>query len=233
MSRRSALVIAAVSVACLVAAAFLVASSDGDGRADLAGAEVTTTTSTVAPSTTAPAGSATTEPTSADDAATGAPVELGPAPPPPAAPPVALSIPAIGLVARTVPVAQEPDGKMEVPPADLAGWYSPGARPGSSRGSAVIAGHVDHEDGPGVFIELGRLQVGDQVTVTDATGRATTYAVSERFQVGKEQLPTGELFRGDGPHVLTLITCGGSFDDSERSYSDNIVVRAVPVPTAA
>jgi hypothetical protein len=53
--------------------------------------------------------------------------------------------------------------------------------------------------------------------------------VTERFQVGKAELPVEELFRTGGDPVLTLITCGGAFDPDERRYRDNIVVRAAPL----
>ena len=47
-------------------------------------------------------------------------------------------------------------------------------------------------------------------------------------QVEKGELPAAELFRTTGDPVLTLVTCGGSFSKSRRSYADNIVIRAVP-----
>ena len=64
--------------------------------------------------------------------------------------------------------------------------------------------------------------------VTDRDGTVRRFVVKERFQVQKTVLPTGELFRTDGAPVLTLITCGGRFDESRGHYFDNIVVRAVP-----
>lgn len=128
-----------------------------------------------------------------------------------------------------IAVGLNPDRSMEVPGATEAGWYERGPLPGEERGSAVIAGHVDYRQAPGVFLELRRLAVGDQIAVVDANGYQHGYSVTERFQVSKELLPTGELFRRDGPPVLTLITCGGAFDQSGRSYEDNIVIRAVPL----
>jgi len=32
---------------------------------------------------------------------------------------------------------------------------------------------------------------------------------------------------------LTLITCGGAFDDESKTYQDNVIVTAVPVPGAS
>jgi hypothetical protein len=49
-----------------------------------------------------------------------------------AARPVSIAIPAAGVDARVVPVGLRPDGAMEVPEVDRAGWYRLGPRPGSA-----------------------------------------------------------------------------------------------------
>lgn len=143
--------------------------------------------------------------------------------------PERIMIPALNVNAPIVSVGLKDDNSMEIPGAKEAGWYRLGAQPGDAVGSAVIAGHVDHADQPGVFLELRRLNVNDEIAITDTFGRLHGYRVTERFQVDKEELPTSELFRRDGSPVLTLITCGGSFDSENRSYDDNIVIRATPL----
>lgn len=117
---------------------------------------------------------------------------------------------------------------MELPGAREAGWYVHGPSPGAPAGSAVIAAHVDYDGTAGVFFDLRQVGIGDSVTVTDDLGTTRNFTVTERFQVGKADLPTADLFRRDGRPTLTLITCGGAFDESDRRYADNIVVRAVP-----
>jgi LPXTG-site transpeptidase (sortase) family protein len=137
-------------------------------------------------------------------------------------------IPSLSLDAEVVASGLKADGSMNVP-ASQAGWYLFGAKPGDTVGSAVIAGHIDREKAPGVFFDLPRLEIGEAIWVTDATGVSTGYKVTERYQVAKEQLPGTELFRTDGDPTLTLITCGGRFDSERRHYDDNIVIRAVPL----
>jgi LPXTG-site transpeptidase (sortase) family protein len=144
--------------------------------------------------------------------------------------PVRLSIPSLNVSAPVVPVGIKPDRSMEIPDASEAGWYELGPQPGQKMGSTVIAGHVDHKGQEGVFIGLRRLEVGAEVSVFDADGTQHRFVVSERYQVDKDELPARELFRVTGDPVLTLITCGGKFSSRKRSYSDNIVVRAVLVP---
>ncbi len=143
--------------------------------------------------------------------------------------PQRLVIPALGVDAAIVAVGLEPDGSMEIPGADEAGWYHYGPRPGDPTGSAVLAGHVDHNRTAGVFIELRRLGIGDEIEVTDRDGVMRRFRVVERFQVDKGELPGPELFRTTGDPVLTLITCGGRFNRKSHHYADNIVIRATPI----
>ena len=152
-------------------------------------------------------------------------------PPPQPGFPRKLAIPALGVDVSVVSVGLKPDGSMEIPGAFEAGWYHYGPRPGDPEGSAVIAGHVDHNHEPGVFIDLRNLSLGAEVVVTDSAGIPRRFVVAQRFQVDKDDLPADELFRSGGDPMLTLITCGGEFSRKSRSYTDNIVIRAVPLDT--
>ena len=143
--------------------------------------------------------------------------------------PANITIPSLDLDANIVSVGIKDSGAMQIPGAIEAGWYRFGPRPGSTEGSAVIAGHVDHRKTPGVFIELRRIDIGAEVVVTDDVGLTHRYAVVERYQIHKTELPVTELFRRTGRPVLTLITCGGEFDRKTRSYEDNIVITAIPI----
>jgi hypothetical protein len=142
-----------------------------------------------------------------------------------AARPVSIAIPAAGVDARVVPVGLRPDGAMEVPEVDLAGWYRLGPRPGE-RGPAVIVGHVDSREGPAVFYRLGRLRRGDRIVVGQGGGAAAAFAVERVERHPKEALPVGRIWSPTGQPVLRLITCGGSFDRSTGHYRDNVVVYA-------
>jgi len=170
-----------------------------------------------APTTTTTAPPATTAPTTTTTTALG-PLQPG-----------RLRIAAIGVDAPIVGVGLNPDGSMEVPPATDVGWYELGVAPGTPQGSAVLAAHVDYGGQRGAFFDLRSLPEGAEVEVSDPDGRVLRYVVDERLQVDKDELPVDELFRQTGDPTLTLITCGGSFDRSVRSYQDNIVLRARPI----
>lgn len=143
--------------------------------------------------------------------------------------PVGLTIGAIGVRAPIVPVGVEAGSSHVQVPSDVhvVGWYRFGPPPGAG-GSAVLLGHVDSwTQGPGVFFRLRELEPADVITVTFANGSESPFQVVARRSYPKTGLPS-KLFERKGPSILVLVTCGGSFDQSTRSYSDNIVVFAVP-----
>jgi sortase family protein len=142
--------------------------------------------------------------------------------------PVRIRIEAIGLVADVVPVGVE-GSTTEVPrDVDEVGWYRFGPRPGET-GSTLLIAHVDSRtQGPGAFFRLREMQPGDAITVHLADRSLATYTVVARRAYRKEEL-SDRVFARDGPSVLTLVTCGGSFSGTTRSYSDNVVVYAIPL----
>jgi sortase (surface protein transpeptidase) len=96
----------------------------------------------------------------------------------------------------------------------------------------VLAGHVDYGAGRAVFFELAELEPGALVAVGFGDGSERRFRVVARRLYDKDDLPARVFTRHGGP-VLTLITCGGSYDASARSYDGNVVVYAVPVGKGA
>jgi sortase (surface protein transpeptidase) len=139
--------------------------------------------------------------------------------------PVRVVIPAIDVDADLVALGLNDDGSMEVPDFGLAGWYEPGPRPGEP-GPAVIAAHVDSVSGPDVFFRLRDLTAGDKIRVEHADGSDTTFVVKDSEQQLKVDLPVERIWKDTDNVVLSLITCGGDFDTSERSYLSNLIVYA-------
>ena len=141
-------------------------------------------------------------------------------------PPVSVAVPSVGLASSLVPIGVDATGAL-VPPADYgqAGWFDAGVAPGQV-GPAVLAGHVDSRSGPAVFYRLEDIAVGAQVEVGRADGSTLTFQVTRVAEYPKSAFATDEVY---GPTVdaqLRLITCGGEFDRSRRSYVDNVVVFA-------
>ncbi len=155
-----------------------------------------------------------------------------PAPPPSvppdiaASPPRVVRVPAIEVDATIIDLGLETDGSLETPrDYALAGWWA-GGTTANQPGPTVIVGHVDDYTGPAVFFRLRELSAGDVIEVVDSTGLATSFVVTETALYDKDDFPTERVYGPtDGP-TLRLITCGGDFDSSERSYEANVVVYA-------
>ena len=149
--------------------------------------------------------------------------------------PVRIRIPALDVDADIDVVGIDTDGQVTVPyDVRRAGWYRFGSKPGADTGSTVIVGHRDGVDqGAGAFVALGELGPGDEITVDRADGSLVRYEVVARESFAKSAVPWRDFFSRTGPARLTLITCGGPFDPSALSYTDNIVVTALPIDGVA
>jgi sortase (surface protein transpeptidase) len=144
--------------------------------------------------------------------------------------PTAVRIPRLGVDAPVEPVGVGTEGELIIPhsPMDV-GWYQGGSVPGEP-GVALLTSHVDtRTEGRGVFAGLVRLDAGDVVTTVAADGTEQRWTVTARTQHLKTDLPPA-LFSRSGLPVLALVTCGGPFDATVRSYRDNVIVWAEPAP---
>jgi sortase (surface protein transpeptidase) len=143
-----------------------------------------------------------------------------------ASPPAHISIPAIGVSAAVVRLGLNRDGSLQVPgDFDVTGWYGGGPAPGDT-GPAVITGHIDSRRGPAVFYRLRELRPGQEITVGRTDGSRVRFAIAAVAQYPKQAFPTEAVFGPSPDPLLRLITCGGVFDRSQRSYRDNVVVTA-------
>ena len=140
--------------------------------------------------------------------------------------PAAVRIATLDVAAPVMAVGVGTEGALIVPhsPMDV-GWYQGGAVPGEP-GVALLTSHVDtRTEGRGVFAGLVDLTEGDTVTVVTAAGAEQRWTVTARTQHRKTELPPS-LFARAGQPVLALVTCGGPFDPTSRSYRDNVIVWA-------
>ena len=138
--------------------------------------------------------------------------------------PLKLAIPALGVSTSVGTLGLQPDHQVMVPTSiHTVGWYIDGPSPGQV-GSAVILGHVDSNQGEGVFFNLKSLAIGDRIMVTSYNGVVTTFKVTKVVQYSKSAFPDRLVYGSHGTRSLQLVTCGGVFDHATGHYESNIVV---------
>ena len=143
--------------------------------------------------------------------------------------PMHLDVPAIGVHSPLLQLGANPDHTVAVPPLEKdskAGWFQYSPTPGQL-GPAVLLGHVDSARwGPGVFYRLGALTPGQTVEVTRSDKTVAVFVVDKIDSYPKGSFPSLQVYGDTSNAQLRLITCGGIFDPSARSYENNIVVYA-------
>jgi len=136
-------------------------------------------------------------------------------------------IPGLQIDAPVVPVGLDLSGWVDAPPPqnpNLAGWFTGAVSPGE-KGTAVIVGHVDNEQGPAVFYGLGALRKGNRVEVRRQDGKTAVFEVYGNEVFNKNQFPGDRVYGNKGTPELRVITCGGGFSE-ENGYTGNVVVFA-------
>lgn len=138
--------------------------------------------------------------------------------------PTSFTISSIKASGSLISLGRNTDDSVQVP-ADYqqAGWYQQGPAPGE-QGSAVILGHVDSYKGTGVFFSLKKVKAGDMIDVTRADGKTAHFKVTDVRMYLKSQFPDQLVFGPRGGATLQVVTCGGDFDQSAKSYLSNVVV---------
>lgn len=150
--------------------------------------------------------------------------------PTPIARPRELIVPALGIDTNIEIVGQDESGRMDVPKnAWNVAWYEYGPKPGE-KGNSVIAGHLDNVDGsPAVFYNLRSLAAGNIVMVVYEDGTRKNFQVTEINSYSDSDFPLEKVF-GDSPDArLNLITCNGYWNSSIHSYSERLVITAIPL----
>ena len=140
----------------------------------------------------------------------------------------------LGIGDDTIPdVPQRPD---------QIAWYNFSATPGQNN-NAVFSGHVDWQTPqgdpiPGVFYRLRELHIGDTIIVTLENDDTLEYRVTGNVATSYDDPNVVRSMDPTIRDVITLITCGGSWEydparDNGGNYSHRVIVRAERVQPAA
>ena len=141
--------------------------------------------------------------------------------------PRAIYINKINVAARVKPMALNPDNSVQAPINIFdSGWYTGSVKPGEV-GAMLIDGHST-TDGQALFGKLDTLVKGDQIQVEKGDGTKLTYKVVFTETVDKDAVDMKKLLLpyGDALRALNLITCSGSWNDSEQTLAKRTLVYA-------
>ena len=136
-------------------------------------------------------------------------------------------IPSIRIDAPAMPVGLDAQGWVDAPPArdpNLAGWFTGAVSPGE-KGTAVVVGHVDNNQGPAVFYGLGALKKGGKVEILRADRKTAVFEIYGIEVFEKNNFPGDRVYGNSGIPELRVITCGGGFS-KQNGYDGNVVVFA-------
>jgi sortase (surface protein transpeptidase) len=140
--------------------------------------------------------------------------------------PVRISIPAIGVNARVIPLGLNRDRTIQVPKNfAAAGWFRPGPEPGE-QGASVVVGHLASTRGPGVFYRLRALRTGDAITIHLQDRSTVRFVARSTVRVPKNRFPTKRVYARTKQPTLRLITCAGKLNPTTGHHPDNYIVFA-------
>ena len=88
---------------------------------------------------------------------------------------------------------------------------------------------MDSRNGPGIFARLATVRPGARIRVDRADGSTVTFRITSVSRVPKTRFPTDLVYAPTLEPSLRLVTCGGDFDRTRRSYRDNVIAFAEPI----
>lgn len=139
--------------------------------------------------------------------------------------PRSISLPTINAEGYVQKVGIDQSKQIAVPSnVFMAGWYVKSARPGE-KGLSIIDGHINGQVKDGIFAKLSQLKAGDEFELEMGNGKVLHYKIKD-VQTVKLSEALSYLF-SQQPNIerqLNLITCGGDYDPSAKTYEQRIIV---------
>lgn len=152
----------------------------------------------------------------------------------PSFPPDTLSIPGVDLEVGLVDEGRDDSGYLVVPDASKAARYIGSAAVCATKGSTLLAGHVNFRDGSlAPMASLGRVTKGMPLYVSDKAGVTCRYKIIGMESLDKTSLPA-DIFATEGPHLLRVVTCDLASPyvpiAGQAQFANNTVATAIPWP---
>lgn len=143
----------------------------------------------------------------------------------PASQPRKISIPEINVESLVQKVGRTKDNAIAVPTSIYTvGWYTESVLPGS-KGLSIIDGHINGVYNPGIFYNLQKVSVGSKILIEFGDKSTKTFEVVEKRQLPENQTAAYMYsHKSDIDSQLNIVTCGGTYNKSIKSYNDRVVV---------
>lgn len=136
-----------------------------------------------------------------------------------------------GVNNRVVKVGVKSDNELRAPNNIFdVGWYENSSKPGQP-GAALMDAHVHGPTKPGAFYNLKLLNVGDEIEVERGDGSKIKYKVAATETVPYQQVDMAKMMRPytNSKQGLNLITCGGAYNKTTKTYEQRTLVYAVQI----
>ncbi len=140
--------------------------------------------------------------------------------------PRALYISKINVAARILPMSVNPDDSVQAPlNINDSGWYNGSVKPGGV-GAMFIDGHSSGATREGLFGSLDELAEGDTMQVEKGDGTRLTYKVVHTETVDRDAVDMHKMMLpyGNAPRGLNLMTCSGTWVDSDKTLTQRVLV---------
>jgi sortase A len=142
-----------------------------------------------------------------------------------------ITIPRLGINARVKPLDLKANNVLDAPASIYdAGWYEHSAKPGEN-GATLIDGHVHGLTKRGIFYNLKKLDVGDEIEIERGDGKIFKYSVIRKQSYDRNAMDMASALVSIDPSLpgLNLITCDGPLDKKNNTYEDRLLIQAVLV----
>jgi LPXTG-site transpeptidase (sortase) family protein len=141
-----------------------------------------------------------------------------------------IKISKIGVNARVLRMSVNSKNQLMAPGNIYdAGWYENSAKPGDAGGAMLIDGHVHGPTKPGVFMNLKKLQAGDEITIVRGDDHTFKYKIVNSIAYDANNVDMNRLLvsADTSKPGLNLITCTGSIEKGTTEYTQRLAVFAV------
>ena len=134
-------------------------------------------------------------------------------------------MPSIGVDAYLQNVGVDQHREVAVPNnIHMGGWFVDSVRPGE-KGLSIIDGHLNGNSQDGIFINLEKVKSGDVYTIEFGDGSKKQFRIKDMRAVDLKEAASVLFSQDPGiTNQLTLITCGGTYDQQARLYDKRVIV---------